>query len=126
MPSTTGKGFIYLLTPTPELWTLNLPHRTQILYSPDISFISFMLELKPGVQMIESGTGSGSFSHAILRTIAPLGHLYTFEYHQERALKAKEEFEMHGLSEFVSVECRNVCQDGFNLTNAVEAGKFSL
>lgn len=35
-----------------------LPHRTQILYIADISFISAYLELKPGVRMIESGKGS--------------------------------------------------------------------
>jgi tRNA (adenine57-N1/adenine58-N1)-methyltransferase len=72
--------------------------------------------------MIESGTGSGSFSHSIIRTIAPAGHLYTFEYHKERADKAKKEFDDHGLSDFVTIECRNVCEQGFGLKNAVEAG----
>lgn len=32
-----GKGWCYLLKPTPELWTLVLKHRTQILYLADIS-----------------------------------------------------------------------------------------
>ncbi len=27
-------------------------------------------------------------SHAILRTIAPSGHLYTFEFHEQRAKMA--------------------------------------
>ncbi|KAF9438493.1 tRNA (adenine-N(1)-)-methyltransferase catalytic subunit trm61 [Entomortierella beljakovae] len=119
--SNTGRGFIYLLYPTPELWTLVLPHRTQILYIADISFVMNFLNLKPGMSMIESGTGSGSFSHSIIRTLAPTGHLYTFEYHQERATAAKKEFEEHGISDMVTLECRDVCKDGFGLENKVDA-----
>lgn len=48
-------GFIYVLHPTPELWSLVLAHRTQILYMPDISFVTSMLELVPGSDMIEAG-----------------------------------------------------------------------
>lgn len=121
--SNTGRGFLYLLYPTPELWTLVLPHRTQILYIADISFVMNYLNLKPGMSMIESGTGSGSFSHSIARTLAPTGHLYTFEYHQERVNAAKKEFEEHGLSDMVTLRCRDVCKDGFDLENKVDAGK---
>lgn len=46
---------MYLLHPTPELWTQVLPHRTQILYVADISFIISYLDLKPGSKVIESG-----------------------------------------------------------------------
>ncbi|KAJ3044172.1 tRNA (adenine-N(1)-)-methyltransferase catalytic subunit trm61 [Rhizophlyctis rosea] len=121
MPSSTGKGFIYLMYPTPELWTLALPHRTQILYMPDIAFVSSFLELKPGVKMIESGTGSGSFSHSIARTIAPTGHLYTFEYSQDRYEKAAAEFKAHGLADIITIQCRDVCKNGFDMENAVTA-----
>ncbi|KAG0003617.1 tRNA (adenine-N(1)-)-methyltransferase catalytic subunit trm61 [Entomortierella chlamydospora] len=119
--SNTGRGFLYLLYPTPELWTLVLPHRTQILYIADISFVMDFLNLKPGMSMIESGTGSGSFSHSIVRTLAPTGHLYTFEYHQERVNAAKKEFEDHGLLDMVTLQCRDVCKDGFGLENKVDA-----
>ncbi|KAF9299559.1 tRNA (adenine-N(1)-)-methyltransferase catalytic subunit trm61 [Linnemannia elongata] len=119
--SNTGRGFLYLLYPTPELWTLVLPHRTQILYIADISFVMNYLNLKPGMSMIESGTGSGSFSHSIARTLAPHGHLYTFEYHQERVNAAKKEFEEHGLSDMVTLRCRDVCKDGFDLEDKVDA-----
>jgi len=50
-----SKGWGYVLYPTPELWTLTLPHRTQIIYTPDISMILFQLDLKPGSVVIESG-----------------------------------------------------------------------
>lgn len=48
-------GWVYVLHPTPELWTLNLPHRTQILYSTDIALLTMMLELRPGSVVCESG-----------------------------------------------------------------------
>jgi len=48
-------GWVYVLHMTPELWTVNLPHRTQILYTTDIATITMMLELKPGSVVCESG-----------------------------------------------------------------------
>lgn len=116
--SQSGQGFIYVLHPTPELWTLVLPHRTQILYQPDIAFITAMLELEPGVNMIEAGTGSGSFTHSISRSIAPNGTCYTFEYHEERQKMAELEFKEHKLTNVVSAH-RNVCKEAFGLVQAV-------
>lgn len=54
--SRNGKGFIHILRPTPELWTLALPHRTQILYLADIAFVTSWLDIKPGSRVIEAGT----------------------------------------------------------------------
>lgn len=53
-----SKGWAYVLHPTSELWTTLLPHRTQIIYTPDISMVLFQLELKPGSVVIESGKSS--------------------------------------------------------------------
>ncbi|KAJ3124055.1 tRNA (adenine-N(1)-)-methyltransferase catalytic subunit trm61 [Nowakowskiella sp. JEL0407] len=121
IPSQGKKGYVYMLLPTPELWTLLLPHRTQILYLPDIAFISEFLELRPGSVVLESGTGSGSFSHSIARSIYPDGHLHTFEFHQPRAEQAEKEFVEHGLNEIVTIKCRDVCKDGFDLQDTVDA-----
>lgn len=107
------RGFGYALHPTPELWTITLPHRTQIIYTPDISMIVFQLELRPGSVVIESGTGSGSLSHALIRAIKPNGHLYTFDFHEQRADVARNEFESHGIGDFVTVAHQDVCQNGF-------------
>lgn len=52
-------------------------------------------------------------SHALIRCIKPQGHLYTFDFHEYRVSVAREEFETHGIGQFVSVEQRDVCQDGF-------------
>ncbi|BGP03788.1 tRNA methyltransferase complex subunit Cpd1 [Rhodotorula toruloides ATCC 204091] len=122
LASTNGRGFVFLLKPTPELWTQALPHRTQILYLPDIAFITSYLDIKPGSRVIEAGTGSGSFTHALARTVGSKGHVHSFEYHEERFLKAQEEFEQHGLKEVVTAKHRNVYKDGFDgLEDEVDA-----
>ncbi|XP_032963695.1 tRNA (adenine(58)-N(1))-methyltransferase catalytic subunit TRMT61A isoform X2 [Rhinolophus ferrumequinum] len=119
---TCGRGgWVYVLHPTPELWTLNLPHRTQILYSTDIALLTMMLELRPGAVVCESGTGSGSVSHAIIRTIAPTGHLHTVEFHQQRAEKAREEFQEHGVGRWVTVHNQDVCRSGFGVSHMADA-----
>ncbi|PKI83312.1 guanidinoacetate N-methyltransferase [Malassezia vespertilionis] len=149
--SKNQRGFIYILRPTPELWTLSLPHRTQILYTPDIAFILMKLNLSPGASVIEAGTGSGSFTHALARAVgrgapacdgigqttsawkaeAPIssplprgpcdGRVWSFEFHAERAEKAQSEFAAHGIDRTVLLEHRNVCKDGFGVDHAADA-----
>ena len=42
----------------------------------------------------------------------PGGHLYTFEFNQDRAVKAKEQFEEAHLDN-ITVTWRDVCGEGF-------------
>ncbi|KAF8390438.1 hypothetical protein HHK36_024964 [Tetracentron sinense] len=106
-------GFVYLLAPTPELWTLVLSHRTQILYIADISFVILFLEVVPGCLVLESGTGSGSLTTSLARAVAPTGHVYTFDFHEQRAASAREDFERTGLSSLVTVGVRDIQGEGF-------------
>ncbi|KAK8861271.1 hypothetical protein IAR55_002090 [Kwoniella newhampshirensis] len=112
-------GYLHLLRPTPELWTLSLPHRTQILYLPDISYITMRLGVRVGGKVIEAGTGSGSMTHSMSRTVGPRGQVFSFEYHRPRYEAALGEFETHGLTN-VTLQHRNVCKDGFEGANDVE------
>ncbi|KAJ4729254.1 tRNA (adenine(58)-N(1))-methyltransferase [Melia azedarach] len=106
-------GFVYLLAPTPELWTLVLSHRTQILYIADISFVVTYLEIVPGCVVLESGTGSGSLTTSLARAVAPTGHVYTFDFHEQRAASAREDFERTGVSSIVTVDVRDIQGQGF-------------
>jgi tRNA (adenine57-N1/adenine58-N1)-methyltransferase len=49
----------------------------------------------------------------LARTIYPTGHLHTFEFHEERARKAEEEFKVSGFESIITVTCGNVCTQGF-------------
>ncbi|CAG4955261.1 unnamed protein product [Parnassius apollo] len=108
-----SKGWGHVLQPTPELWSLTLPHRTQIIYTPDISMILLQLDLIPGSVVVEAGTGSGSLTHALIRRVRPHGHVYTFDFHEHRAKIAREEFNEHGLADFVTTQHRDVLAEGF-------------
>ncbi|PNJ26153.1 TRMT61A isoform 1, partial [Pongo abelii] len=68
-----------------------------------------------------AGTGSGSVSHAIIRTIAPTGHLHTVEFHQQRAEKAREEFQEHRVGRWVTVRTQDVCRSGFGVSHVADA-----
>ena len=112
MAAHNGHGFVHLLQPTAELWTASLSHRTQILYIADISMICLQLELLPGHRVIEAGTGSGSLSHGLARSVGPAGHLFTYEFNEARALAAAGEFADNKLAQ---VTCRHadVCTEGY-------------
>ncbi|CAK9786663.1 tRNA methyltransferase complex GCD14 subunit [Cutaneotrichosporon oleaginosum] len=113
-------GYIHLLRPTPELWTLSLPHRTQILYMTDIAYITMRLGVRVSGKVIEAGTGSGSMTHSLSRSVGERGKVHSFEYHKARFVKAGEEFEEHGLKN-IELQHRNVCKDGFGDVRDVEA-----
>lgn len=123
---TASSGFIHLLAPTPENWTSSLPHRTQVVYTPDYSYILHRIRARPGSRLIEAGAGSGSFTHASTRAVysgypspepsskkRKLGKVYSYEFHEQRHEKLVKELGDHGLDGIVQITHRDVCADGF-------------
>lgn len=115
-------GFIHILRPSPELWTSSLPHRTQVVYTPDYSYILHRIRARPGTRIIEAGAGSGSFTHASARAVYSgyptgpddkRGGVSSFEFHEPRFQKLQEEIKGHGLEGIVHITHRDVCHDGF-------------
>ncbi|KAJ4255629.1 tRNA (adenine-N(1)-)-methyltransferase catalytic subunit trm61 [Fusarium torreyae] len=119
-----ASGFIHLLRPTPELWTSSLPHRTQVVYTPDYSYILQRIRATPGTRIIEAGAGSGSFTHASARAVYngypkdendERGKVFSFEYHEPRFNKMQEEIKEHKLEGIVQMTHRDVYGEGFNV-----------
>ena len=74
-----------------------MQHRTQILYDADVALIAARLELRPGMVVVESGTGSANLTHAITRAVAPTGRVHSFEFHLGRTEGAREDMRRHRL-----------------------------
>lgn len=60
-----------------------------------------------------AGTGSGSLTHSLARAVAPTGHVYTFDFHALRAQEAAAEFKKHGLEQYITVQQRDIEEQGF-------------
>ncbi|KAL9578425.1 MAG: hypothetical protein Q9212_005721 [Teloschistes hypoglaucus] len=144
-------GFCHLLPPTPEIWTASLPHRTQVVYTPDYSYVLQRLRVTPGTSLIEAGAGSGSFTHAAARAVfdgyptketangrdsvppkpsthnAPPGHttgkVWSFEFHEPRMLSLQREIQEHGLENIVTITHRDVYELGFALPHTAASPK---
>lgn len=113
------KGFVHVLAPTPELWTASLPHRTQVVYTPDSSYVLHRLRVRPGDTIIEAGAGSGSFTHAATRAVyggLGKGRVISYEFHELRAKRLREELRDHGIDKVVTLVDGDVCEDGFLFT----------
>lgn len=117
-----ASGFVYVLRPTPELWTSSLPHRTQVVYTPDYSYVLQRIRARPGSRIIEAGAGSGSFTHASARAVYNgypksdtdvKGKVFSFEFHEPRFQKMQVEIKDHLLDGVVQVTHRDVCDGGF-------------
>ncbi|EGZ05613.1 hypothetical protein PHYSODRAFT_533988 [Phytophthora sojae] len=108
-----ARGYLILLAPTPELWSRALRHRTQIVFTLDASAIMFAAALRSGARVVESGTGSGALTTSFARTVAPHGHVFTFEFNAHRAEIARDEFKRNGLESVITVDCRDACEQGF-------------
>jgi tRNA (adenine57-N1/adenine58-N1)-methyltransferase catalytic subunit len=138
---TASSGFIHILPPTPENWTTSLPHRTQVVYTPDYSYVLHRLRARPGSVLIEAGSGSGSFTHAAARGVfngypenasgtnptceeliqseerrTRSGQVYSYEFHLERFEKITAEMKDHGLDSIVQTIHRDVYNEGFSIS----------
>ncbi|XVF58037.1 hypothetical protein PTKIN_Ptkin07bG0030300 [Pterospermum kingtungense] len=71
------------------------------------------LEIVPGCLVLESGTGSGSLTTSLARAVAPAGHVFTFDFHEQRAASARDDFERTGISTLVTVGVRDIQNEGF-------------
>lgn len=121
MPGAKGYGFIHLIHPTAEMWTISLPHRTQIVYTHDSAYICQRLNVVSGTRVIEAGTGSGSFTHSFARNVGFDGKVFTYEFHEPRYLEAKDELHRHGLDMNTLITHRDVCKDGFEIADIPES-----
>ncbi|KAF2663634.1 tRNA methyltransferase complex GCD14 subunit [Microthyrium microscopicum] len=128
-----ASGFAHIVPPTPETWTASLPHRTQVVYTPDASYILQRIRARPGDKVIEAGAGSGSFTHAAVRCVfngypnsgddekVIRGRVYSFEYHEPRFQALQNEIKEHGLDGVVTVQHADVYAQGFSGAQDVTA-----
>lgn len=82
----------------------SLDRGAQIITPKDACAIIMECDIKTGDRVIEIGAGSGGLTTALLRTVAPSGHVHTVEFKEHNAEKALKNVKRTGLDSYWSYQ----------------------
>jgi tRNA (adenine57-N1/adenine58-N1)-methyltransferase len=80
---------------------MKVQRKTQIVYPKDAAWLILAMDLKPGMKIIEMGTGSGAFTILLAQLVGPEGKIYTFDRREEFLKNAEENLKKAGLKDRV-------------------------
>lgn len=89
---------------------------TQIMYPKEIGYILLYMGIRPGVRVIEAGTGSGSFTTALAYAIGETGKVYSYEVKEANQESARKTLEKLNLINRVELKVRDI-GSGFDERN---------
>jgi tRNA (adenine57-N1/adenine58-N1)-methyltransferase len=93
-----------------------IKRNTQIMYAKDISFAMMMMDIYPGKQVVEAGTGSGALTTALAFMVGTTGHITSYEARPEMQKLAVKNLDRLGLTDRVTFKLRDII-GGFDETN---------
>ena len=80
----TSKGHeLYCMHPTLADFVVLMQRKAQIIYPKDLAAILFYGDVKKGLHVLESGTGSGALTMALLRAVGDDGKVVSVEWRRE-------------------------------------------
>ena len=85
---------------------------TQIMYPKDIGFILMKMNIIPGTNMIEAGTGSGGLTQILSLMVGKEGHIFSYERREEMSNLARKNLEKLAGNENVTFYIRDI-EEGF-------------
>jgi tRNA (adenine57-N1/adenine58-N1)-methyltransferase len=112
LQSHMGYPFVALEPSTFDL-VKQIKRTTQIMYPKDIGYVLLKLNVMPGSQVIEAGTGSGGLTLALARALGPEGRLYSYEIRPDILRLARKNVEALGLAGSIEFKLRDI-DEGFD------------
>lgn len=85
---------------------------TQIMYPKDIGFILMKMNIVPGTNMIEAGTGSGGLTQILSLMVGQEGHVFSYERREEMSNLARKNLDKLGANDNVTFYVRDI-EEGF-------------
>lgn len=104
---TTMNDELTILKPTVEDILMKFSRRTQVIYPKDIGMILVKCGIHSGSRVFEAGTGSGAATAALAYSVAPGGHVYSYDVNEEFQAQARRNLERFGLATHVTLTLRD-------------------
>ncbi len=107
-----GYGFVVLEPSSFDLIRL-LKRTTQIMFPKDVGYTLLKLNVMPGSQIVEAGTGSGGLTVALARAVGTTGRVYSYEARPDILQLARKNVAALGLEDHVEFKQRDIAE-GFD------------
>lgn len=111
-----GRPF-YVFAPSINDLVLELKRQSQILFPKDIGLVLMKLNIRPGMTVLEAGTGSGGLTLALANAVGPAGRVISYDVRQDMQNIARRNLELAGLSERVTFKLKDI-KEGFDEADA--------
>lgn len=103
----------YLLHPSTADLVLDLKRASQILFPKDIGLVLMHLNIRPGMTVIEAGTGSGGLTLSLAQAVGDTGRVMSYDAREDMQNLARRNLEQVGLQDRVTFKHRNI-SEGFD------------
>jgi tRNA (adenine57-N1/adenine58-N1)-methyltransferase len=104
---------LFILPPNTDDIVSHLQREGQIIFPKDLGYIALKLGIRPGVRVIEAGTGSGALTLTLALLVGDSGRVYSYERRQKMQERAIANLHRLGLLDRVTFHQRDI-ERGFD------------
>lgn len=109
-----GHAFL-LLEPSTDDLIRDIKRSSQIIFPKDIGFILMKLAIRPGVTVVEAGSGSGGLTTVLAQIVGPTGRIISYDIRADMQKRAQKNIDWLGLNQSVTFKLRDIAE-GFDET----------
>ena len=93
-------------------YILKMRRGPQVVYPKDLGAILLYADMRPGLTVVEAGTGSGALTLALARTVGPTGRVVSFERREDHAARGRSTIERYfgGVPEWLELRVGDVVE----------------
>lgn len=104
---------LFVMTPNTDDIIRHLQREGQIIFPKDLGYIALKLGIRPGVHVIEAGTGSGALTLTLALLVGDTGHVYSYERRPNMHERALNNLRRYGMLDRATLHVREI-ERGFD------------